>query len=162
MYLRESGGKAVDVHRETAMSEVRAILDIVLSELTEKGDYTKFDDSTIDDIPMTQLQNFESSTPILHSNLSSPSEIIHIPRKLRRSCLCDSKVPGLMHSNYDEAPSVPITPSSSMDIISNSTPILTGTETLIVKQLEGAERPMFHLSCTPRLESPVTVQYTQT
>jgi len=143
-YLSERGERRVDLHPESTMLEVKAIFDTVLSELTEKGDYTKFDDSTIDEIHMIENRNFESSTPVLNSNSSSPSDIIQIPRSLR-TCACVSTVPVCMHNGHDEAPSVPVTHSSSANLsISPSIPM--DTATLLVSQSQEVERPMFHLS----------------
>jgi len=158
--LSERGERRVDLHPESTMSEVRAIFDTVLSELTEKGDYTKFDDSTIDEIHMIENPYFESSTPVLHTNSSSPSDIIQIPIS-SRECVCVLNVPVCVPNDHDEAPSVPITLSSSANI-SNSTSIPMDTETLLVSQSQEAERPMFHLSldvsgthlsCTPSSET---------
>jgi len=135
LYLSERGERRVDLHPESTMLEVKAIFDTVLSELTEKGDYTKFDDSTIDEIHMIENRNFESSTPVLNSNSSSPSDIIQIPRS-SRTCACN---------DHDEAPSVPVTLSSSANL-SNSTSIPKDTATLLVSQSREVETPMFHLS----------------
>jgi len=144
LYSSERVERRVDIHPESKMLEVRAIFDTVLSELTEKGDYTKFDDSTIDEIHMIEFPNFESSTPVLHSNSSSPSDIVQIPGS-SRSCVCVLNVPVSTNNDHDEATFVPISLSSPAHL-SNSASTPMDTETLLVSQPQDAERSIFHLS----------------
>jgi len=143
-YSSERGERRADLHPESTMLEVRAIFDTVLSELTEKGDYTKFDDSTIDEIHMVEFPNFESSTPVLHSNSSSPSDAVQIPGS-SKSCVCVLNVPVSSKNDHDEATFVPISLSSPAHL-SNSAFTPMDTETLLVTQPQDAERSIFHLS----------------